>query len=109
MNNLYSRLPFRETDTTADFAPEALKQCFEAGHSGAERAHRLDLAKSTANRYRRVFEAQAESNAVDNQYYERFQRYCTGYVEDMFTTELTTDDGLQDAVDGAAADNPQLQ
>lgn len=101
---------FRERDTVADFDVGALRECFEAGNSGAECARRLGIGKSTANRYRRIFEAKAEAERVDNEYYERFQRYCRGEDDaaDVDTNSIG-DDGLDDAVADAGADNPQLQ
>lgn len=101
---------FRERDIAADFDGEALKDCLEAGNSGAECARRLDIGKSTANRYRRIFEAKAEAQQVDHKYSERFHRYCRGEADDSDLEPLSlVDDGLADAVADAGADNPQLQ
>jgi hypothetical protein len=101
---------FRESDTAADFNTEALRECFEAGNSGAECARRLDIGNSTANRYRRIFAAKAEAERVDNEFYERFQRYCRGEGNMAnLDTDYIGQDGLDDAVADAGADNPQLQ
>lgn len=102
---------FRESDTTADFDVEALRECFAAGNSGAECARQLDIAKSTANRYRRIFAAKDQAERVDNQYYERFRRYCHDETDEDpdFDPDYSPNDGLSDAVAGAGADNPQLQ
>ena len=102
---------FRESDTTADFDIDALRECFAADNSGAECARRLDIGKSTANRYRRVFEAKDQAGHVDNEYYERFRRYCRDDADEDsdFDSDYSPDDGLSDAVADAGADNPQLQ
>ena len=102
---------FRESDTTADFDIDALRKCFAADNSGAECARRLDIGKSTANRYRRVFEAKDQAGHVDNEYYERFRRYCRDDADEDsgFDSDYSPDDGLSDAVADAGADNPQLQ
>jgi hypothetical protein len=104
---------FRESDTTADFDIDALRECFAAENSGAECARRLDIAKSTANRHRRIFAARDQAERVDHEYYERFRRYCREDIgEDSdpdFDPDYSPDDGLSDAVADAGADNPQLQ
>jgi hypothetical protein len=101
---------FRESDTTADFDTGALRECFEAGNSGAECARRLDIGNSTANRYRRSFAAKADAEQVDNEFYKRFQRYCRGEGDVVdYDTDYIGQDGLDDAVADAGADNPQLQ
>lgn len=101
---------FRERDTAADFDVAGLRECFEAGNSGAECARRLDIGKSTANRYRRIFTAKAEADRVDNEYTDRFRRYCRETSDDGELEPISVeDDGLADAVAGAGADNPQLQ
>ena len=102
---------FRESDTTADFDVDALRECFAADNSGAKCAHRLDIAKSTANRYRRIFAAKEQAERVDNQYYERFQQYCRDNIDEDpdVNPDYATDDGLNDAIADAGADNPQLQ
>jgi hypothetical protein len=102
---------FRKSDTTADFDIDALRECFAADNSGAECARRLDIGKSTANRYRRVFEAKDQAGHVDNEYYERFRRYCRDDADEDsdFDSDYSPDDGLSDAVADAGADNPQLQ
>lgn len=104
---------FRESDTTTDFDVDPLQECFAAGNSGAECARQLDIAKSTANRYRRIFAAKEQAERVDNQYYERFQRYCRDDIDEDpdpdFDPDYSTDDGLSDAVVDAGSDNPQLQ
>ena len=101
---------FRERDTAADFDVEGLKECLEAGNSGAECARRLDIGKSTANRYRRIFNAKAEAEQVDHEYSERFHQYYQEEAGDDDLEPLSNmNDGLSDAVAGAGADNPQLQ
>jgi hypothetical protein len=104
---------FRESDTTTDFDIDALRECFAADNSDAECARQLDIAKSTANRYRRIFAAKEQAERVDNQYYERFQRYCRDDIDEDpdpdFDPDYATDDGLSDAVADAGSDNPQLQ
>jgi hypothetical protein len=104
---------FRESDTTADFDVEALRECFAAENSGAECARQLDIGKSTANRYRRIFTAKDQAERVDNEYYERFRRYCRDDTDEDpdpdFDPDYSPDDGLSDAVADAGADNPQLQ
>jgi hypothetical protein len=102
---------FRESDTTADFDIGALRECFAAENSGAECARQLNIGKSTANRYRRIFAAKDQAERVDNEYYERFRRYCRDDAdEDLdFDSDYSPNDGLSDAVTDAGADNPQLQ
>jgi hypothetical protein len=101
---------FRERDTAADFDVESLKDCLEAGNSGAECARRLDIGKSTANRYRRIFKAKAKAQQVGHEYSERFHQYCRGETDDSDLEPLSiVDDGLADAVADDGADNPQLQ
>jgi hypothetical protein len=101
---------FREHDTTADFDVEGLKECLEAGNSGTECARRLDIGKSTANRYRRIFKAKAEAEQVDHEYSDRFHRYCRREANDSDLEPISVvDNGLADAVADAGADNPQLQ
>jgi hypothetical protein len=102
---------FRESDTTADFDIDALRECFAADNSGAECARRLDIGKSTANRYRRIFEAKDQAGDMDNEYYERFRRYCRDDADEDpdFDPDYSPNDGLSDAVADAGADNPQLQ
>lgn len=101
---------FRDNDTTADFDLDALQECFEEGNSGAECARRLDIGKSTANRYRRILRARNDSEKVDNEYYERFRQYCLEGGDDAdLEPDFSTDDGLNDAIEGFGADNPQLQ
>lgn len=104
---------FRASDTEATFDVEGLRDCFEAGHSGAECARQIGIGKSTANRYRRIFEAKAAADSADHEYYDRFERYCRGETNDDgdggFDDVGIEDDPLHDAVDGAGADNPQLQ
>jgi len=101
---------FRESDTTAEFDLEDLRECFAAGNSGAECARRLDIGKSTANRYRRIFEAKDQAEQVDNEYYERFRRYCRDDAGDTgLESAYAMNDGLDDAVADAGAENPQLQ
>ena len=101
---------FRKHDTAADFDVDSLKACLEAGNAGAECARRLDIGKSTANRYRRIFKAKAEAEQVGHEYSERFSRYCGRETDDSDLEPLSiVDDGLADAVAGAGADNPQLQ
>ena len=101
---------FRERDTAADFDVDSLKDCLEAGNSGAECARRLNIGKSTANRYRRIFKAKTEARQVDHEYSERFHHYCRGETDDRdLEPPSIVDDGLADAVADAGADNPQLQ
>ena len=101
---------FRKNDTTADFDLDALRECFEEGNSGAECARRLDIGKSTANRYRRIFEARTDAEDVDNEYYERFRQYCLEEGDDAaLEPDYSTDNGLNDTIEGFGADNPQLQ
>lgn len=101
---------FRERDTAADFDVEGLKECLEAGNSGAGCARRLDIGKSTANRYRRIFKAKAEAEQVNHEYSKRFHQYCQEEADDDDLEPLSNmSDGLSDAVAGAGADNPQLQ
>jgi hypothetical protein len=102
---------FRESDTTTDFDVEALRECFAADNSGAECARQLDIGKSTANRYRRIFAAKDQAERVDNEYYERFRQYCREDIDEDpdFDPDYSPDDGLSDAVADAGAENPQLQ
>lgn len=102
---------FRESDTTADFDVEGLRECFAAEHSSTECARQYEIAASTAHRYRRIFDAKQHAQQVDHQYYDRFQRYCTQDIDDAtdFETDAAANNGLRDAIDGAGADNPQLQ
>ena len=104
---------FRESDTTADFDIDALRKCFAAKNSGAECARQLDIGKSTANRYRRIFAAKEQAERVDNQYYERFRRYCHDDTDEDpdpdFDPDYSPNDGLSDAIADAGDDNPQLQ
>jgi|AntDeeMetagen681_2_1112603.scaffolds.fasta_scaffold07182_2 hypothetical protein len=101
---------FRESDTQADFDIEALRDCHEDGCSGAECARQIGIGKSTANRYRRIFEAKAEAEHVAHEYHDRFQQYCRGEnIDAEFEPDYFSNDGLADAVADAGADNPQLQ
>lgn len=100
---------FRDDDTTADFDLDALRDCFEEGNSGAECARRLDIGKSTANRYRRILRARTNAEDVDHEFYERFRRYCLDNLDDDLEPDYFADDGLNEAIEGFGADNPQLQ
>ena len=101
---------FRECDDQASFDVGGLRECLKTENSTAECAQRIGIAKSTIGRYRRVFDAKAEAERVDNQYFKRFEQYCHGDTGDGdFTPLRIEEDGLSDAVDGAGADNPQLQ
>ena len=97
----------RDGDTETEVDLDALDGCLAAGNSASVCGDRLGIAKSTANRYRRILRAERQSERVDHEYRERFRRYCDDdELEDMQKTAQW--DGLEDAVAGAGADNRAL-
>lgn len=97
---------FRPKDTDTEVNLDLLTDCFIEGHSAAVCGKKQGIAKSTANRYRRVITAQRQADRVNDEYRERFQRYCE--EDDDTLVSPSSLDGLEEAVAGAGADNPSL-
>lgn len=98
---------FRDVDLDTKVDLNALMECLEAGNSASECGSNLGIAKSTANRYRRLIRAKRQADKVDNKYYKRFRDYCDEDNPDLLP-EAQSWDGLEDAVAGAGADNPAI-
>lgn len=97
---------FRERDFDTEVNLDELMNCLTEGNSASDCGDEFGIAKSTANRYRRLIKFRREAKRIDNEYWERFQRYCNEDDEEALV--MSSLDGLKDAVADAGADNPSL-
>ena len=93
----------RETDT-GPFDLAALRDHLADGESTAEIADRLDVSRSTVERYRRVVEAEKEARRVSERFRSAFADAVPSAEAGAQFTEEMTEDGLDEATEGIETD-----